>query len=628
LKLKTSPLFFLNRLSKLCLFICLGGFSAKAISTDDPIGLIESYEKLSEIHKTKFLDSEKLISGNIQVLSTVSNLKDFQVEPLFVRSLLLSSEDKYLALVQNDECRFFSLLENNLLKIASGEVKSISIAFKDKTDTVQLAAIPPRDFFTELYKKKCFNNREFSILFNNSNVRKTFDGIKFTIPKNKQSCSQVHNEWLLNSYTPYLCQIQKILSGPTNSFSNFYRQNLSAFHRTYIENLCTNLNSAELFCENYLKEDIWNKIINGEAPLYKMRYKCKHFFGDNEAFGRPEQATCAAKFVSSPQVCETKGTKNFPSHFPLQNCNQISKALNHSKMVTDYQDCPGNIPNEMLTNIHRIVKHFDPSKISSTKEHCAGETDYTIAKLNLDVKNEAKWPLQICFTNRVHNKEECLPYVPGSHQSEDKSEDLVIAKVLYQHKGAPRKTKCLIVDTKNYNPILSEYKHGCFIVYDAESCTSLSCNKKIIWDEKEQTDIKYKGRLIFDYFPTSYLSERYSLTSLVNEVKGTQSRSIKNLTDMLFYLDKIQGSLIHGVGCAEDLLPEFFARNSINGCRPLPFIIDGHIEKNNTTLLVFRSAIDDVHTPRLILWQNIFNSVSAYQLLHPLNTWTLNGIKK
>jgi hypothetical protein len=97
---------------------------------------------------------------------------------------------------------------------------------------------------------------------------------------------------------------------------------------------------------------------------------------------------------------------------------------------------------------------------------------------------------------------------------------------------------------------------------------------------------------------------------------------------MLFYLDKIPGSIIHGVGCAEDLLPEFFPRNSINGCHPLPFIVDGHIEKDNTSLLVFRSAIDDVHTPRLILWQNIFNAVSAYQLLHPLNTWTLYGIKK
>jgi hypothetical protein len=610
------------------LLICLGGFSAKAFPADEPLGLIESYEKLSDIHKTKFQDSEKLIASNIQVLSVVSNLKDFQVEPLFVRSLLLSSEDKYLALIQNDECKFFSLLENNLLKTASGDVKSISITFKNKEGEVQSAAIPPQDFFLELYKKKCFNNKEFSTLFNNTNIKKTIEGIRFTVPKNKQSCATVHNEWLLNSYTPYLCQIQKTMTGVTNSNSEFYRQNLSAFHRTYLENLCSHLNSAELFCENYLKEDIWNKVINGEAPLYKMGYKCKHFFSESETLGHSELAACATKLLANPQVCETKGTKDFPSIFPLQNCNQISKALDKSKLVTDYQDCPGNIANEMLTNIHRIVKHFDSSKILSTKDQCASETDYTIAKLNLDVKNESRWPLKICFLNRIRNKEECTSYVPGTHDKEDRSEDVVVAKILYHQKGAPRKTTCQFVDSKNYNPLLSAYKQGCFIVYDRESCTNLACHKKVIWDEKEQIDIKYKGRLVFDYFPTNYLSERFSLTSLVNEVKGTQSRGIKNLTDMLFYLDKIPGSIIHGVGCAEDLLPEFFPRNSINGCHPLPFIVDGHIEKDNTSLLVFRSAIDDIHTPRLILWQNIFNAVSAYQLLHPLNTWTLYGIKK
>ena len=230
--------------------------------------------------------------------------------------------------------------------------------------------------------------------------------------------------------------------------------------------------------------------------------------------------------------------------------------------------------------------------------------------------------------NRISNKEECVPYIPGSHPKEDRSEDVVIAKILYLQKGAHRKTTCRIVDTKTYNPLLSEFKLGCFILYDAESCKNLACNKKVIWDEKVQTDIKFTGRPVFEYYSTNYMSERFSLTSLLNEVKGTQSRGIKNLTDLVFYLDKIPGSIIHGVGCAEDLLPENFSRLSINACHPLPFIIDGHVEKNNATFIIFRSAIDDIHTPRLISWQNIFSGVSAYQLLHPLNTWTLNGLKK
>lgn len=628
MKLKTLPPFSLNRLSKLCLLICLGGLSAKAFSFENPPGIIESYEKLSDLHKTQYIASEKSIAANIQILSTVSDLKDFQLEPIFLRSLLLSSEDKYLALIQSDECKFFSLLESGLLKTASGEVKSISISFKDKNGINQSAAIPPTDFFPELYKKKCFNNKEFSILFNQSNVKNTVEGIRLTVPKNQKECVLIHQEWLSNSFTPYLCQIQKALITPSNSLTDFYRQNLSAFQRTYIENLCTNLNSSELFCENYLKEDIWNKVINGEAPLYKMSYKCKNFFGENEKFGRPEQAACATKLTSTPQTCETKGTKNFPAIFPLQNCDLISQALNRSKLVTDYHDCPGNIDNEMLTNIHRIINHFEPSNISSTKENCAGETNYSIAKLNLDIKNDEGWPLKICYMNRISNKEECIPYIPGSHPREDRSEDAVIAKILYLQKGAHRKTTCRIVDTKTYNPLLSEFKLGCFILYDAASCKNLACNKKVVWDEKVQTDIKFSGLPVFEYYSTNYMSERFSLTSLISEVKGIQSRGIKNLTDLVFYLDKIPGSIIHGVGCAEDLLPENFSRVSINGCHPLPFIIDGHVEKNNATFIIFRSAIDDIHTPRLISWQNIFSGVSSYQLLHPLNTWTLNGLKK
>ncbi len=115
---------------------------------------------------------------------------------------------------------------------------------------------------------------------------------------------------------------------------------------------------------------------------------------------------------------------------------------------------------------------------------------------------------------------------------------------------------------------------------------------------------------------------------MLREVKKLQSRPIKNLTDLTFYLDKINGSIIHGVGCAEDLLPEYFSRFTLNACRPLPFIIDGHVMKNKTTFLVFRSAIEDIHTPRLISWANVFSAVSAYQQLQPLNIWTLNGLKK
>jgi hypothetical protein len=50
--------------------------------------------------------------------------------------------------------------------------------------------------------------------------------------------------------------------------------------------------------------------------------------------------------------------------------------------------------------------------------------------------------------------------------------------------------------------------------------------------------------------------------------------------------------------------------------------------KGEETWLVTRLSIDDLHTPRMVSWPSIFNAVSAYQEIHPMNTWTFYGIKK
>lgn len=629
MKLKTSPLFSHVQFCKIFLLTSLAVFSCKAFSqAEENPGVIESLERLLEVHRKQFDQNKTKIQSNLKAPTDLSSLNDLKLDPQFVRSLIFHSDDNYLRLVQNDECKLLSLIETNLVKTAEGEITTILTQYKTSDGKTESAAFPREDFFEQMYKKKCLNNREFTTLFNESNFQKTIEGIKFQVPKSENECLAIHKEWLNNTFTPYLCRIQQtIKKSKSQRQIDLYKSKIAAFQRTYIDNLCTNLTSPKNFCENYLKKDIWSKVLNGEAPLSKLSFKCQNILG-KAPLNQAELRDCAAKLNNAPSFCETRGTKNFPSLFPLRNCNLISDALNKSKLIANYQDCPGNVDNESLTNIHRLVMHFDPRQIATTKETCAGETEYSFAKLNFDIKHDEGWPLKVCFMNRVQEKENCVPYIPGSRENEALSEDQVIAKILYTQKGAPPKTKCRIVDSKTYNPIRSDFKFGCFIVYDAETCTTLSCDKKVIWEEKVQPDIKFVGKPVFDYFPTAFINERYSFYSMINEVKGTQQRTIKNLTDMKFYLDKIPTGLIHGVGCAEDLLPEEFARTIMNQCRPMPFIVDGYAVKNNETWITLRSAIDDVQSPRFVLWQNIFNAVSAYRELHPLNTWTLYGIKK
>jgi hypothetical protein len=559
-----------------------------------------------------------------------------------MRNILFHSDSKYLSLIQKDECKFYTLLEKKLLKKDEGDLNLLEILIKNKDGTQKSGIISSEQFFDELYKKRCINNKEFKVLFNEKNFAKTISGIKFTVPRGETECKIIHNDWLNNSYTPYLCAINSTLKyaqkinkekmtneeAGTIKASDIYIQKTTLLQRNYLESLCNNLNSAKNFCGNYLKDDIWSKVINGEAPAYKLNYKCQNLLDLPLQLSLADQKKCVKKFLNEPKSCYTIGNKNFPSFYPLQNCDTISLALNHSKLITNYHDCPGNIDNEAITNVHRILNHFVPRKINSSSEICSGEANYSFAKLNLDLKYEKGWPLKVCYFNRIENKEICTIYIPGSREEEILSEDQVISKILYLHKGAPAKTKCRIVTSKQYNPIRSEFKNGCFIVYNSETCTTLSCEKKVIWDEKVQEDIKFVGSPIFEYYPSSFANERYSIQSMLNEVKGIQSRILKNINDLKFYLDKINSSIVHGVGCREDLLPEFYIRNLINECHPLPFIIDGYTIINGETYLTTRTAIDDLFSPRLIHWSNIYNSVSAYKEIHPLNSWTLHGLKK
>ena len=634
MKLKTLPLFSLNQFFKIIFIIGLGSlYAAKANSQtnnepENP-GVIESLERLLDVHHQQFQKNKSKIQSDLKILTEVNNSKDIKIDPQFMRSLIFHSEERYFALIQKDECKFLSVLENNLLKTSEGEVSNILVTFKNKENKIVSAALPKNDFFEQVYKKKCLNNQEYSTLFSEANLQKTMEGIKFSIPKNSNDCNIIYKDWIDNSYTPYLCKIQQILKKSKNQkLVDSLRLKTNALQRTYLDNLCSHLNDSEKFCADYLKSDVWNKIINGEMPNYKLSFKCQNLLNKADDVTNKDLKNCAAKLITEPTICETKGNKDFPSNFPMQNCDLISDALNHSKLITNYHDCPGNVENEAITNIHRIVNHFSPRNIVSNKETCSGEASYSFARLNFDIKHDVGWPLKVCYLNHVKETEECLPYIPGSRSDEPLSEDQVIAKILYHQKGAAAKTKCKIVDSKTYNPLRSEFKFGCFIVYNSESCTTGTCEKKVIWEEKTQQDIHFIGKPSFDYFPTSFLKERYSFVNMLNELKGTQSRTIKNLTDLKFFLDKISNGIIHGVGCAEDLIPEESQRIVLNQCHPMPFIIDGYQVKNNETWLVLRSAIDDLHSPRLTLWQNIFNSVSSYRELHPLNTWALYGIKK
>jgi hypothetical protein len=120
--------------------------------------------------------------------------------------------------------------------------------------------------------------------------------------------------------------------------------------------------------------------------------------------------------------------------------------------------------------------------------------------------------------------------------------------------------------------------------------------------------------------------ERFSQNYILTRDYKQNGRSLNNISGILAFFKKKRDGIIHGVGCAEEILPSFFKVKAMNQCTPLPFIIDGMIRENDKTVFVTRTGVDSLQAPRLISWSLIYSAVKSYQNAHPLRLWTLYGL--
>lgn len=653
MRLRTWPKFWPNRFfSALTIFLLIWGPGNLYAEDDKVPGLFSSLQDLIKIHKKGFNKQIRQLKTT-QLPFALKNAKDIRLDPYFVRSLLFYSDDRYLSLIKKNQCDLFALIENNLLRSAEGIIKKLVVVVKSPDDHLYSTILNKKVFLQYVYGKKCINKKELSILFNRKNFKTTLKEVNLVKPKTYQDCLDLFDSRLKNPNTPYLCRIpmaikvgnaaervlqkfaeksdsiKTVYSGRVLT-KNYYLKNTTLFQKNYLETLCKNLTSEEKFCAFFQADDAWSKVISGENPEYKMTYKCKNYLNIKTPLTPKMLAKCAKTFKARPKTCITKGNAGHPSIFPLQQCDDLSKTLNKSKMITRYHDCPGRIENQSITNIYRILKHYeDPDVEQNLEDNCVSQINLAFAKIFLETKNKDQWPLRICYQDLGREEEVCVPYIPGDGKSTDLSEGRVMGKILEKNKGAPPGETCTVVDSGKYNPVKLEYRLGCFIVYDQGDCTSLNCPRRIIYKRKEVEGIRYEGRPNFDYFPNIAANTSNAIVNILKSQKKYRYRELRSLSEITHFLGTKKKVLAHGVGCAGDILPEHFNKRSFNECRPLPFIIDGYIkDKRKKVFLITRTAIDDVHTPRLINWNYIYSGVKNYQEIHPLKSWLLYGINK
>ena len=219
----------------------------------------------------------------------------------------------------------------------------------------------------------------------------------------------------------------------------------------------------------------------------------------------------------------------------------------------------------------------------------------------------------------------CISYIPGQDQAQPSSESRVIQKAISRMYPNSKNLTCGITPKRNHRPLLLKFQVGCHII-KSKNCDGQDCRNEIYLDNKRIKNIRYKGRFLQNAIFLSTEDKGMTTDKVLEQSLEFYPQKIMSLSNLKFHL-KHKNAIAYGTGCLEDLYPYFFTRKNINSCTPNLFIIDGFVSRGYRDFLTLRSTIDEVGSPRLILWNQVFNSLKSFQSIHPRKEWTLYGIK-
>ncbi len=582
------------------------------------------------------------------IITSINNISSVELTPIQLENLLLLAPEGYSELFISNSCSLYVFLKENVQFLNDIEISSLEANIQYKNGSTETKKLPIETFSTLYFKHKCSKQNDYFGQTTPERMKKTLEREKIELPYDDESCAQSLSTWKSKLITPHLCaQVWKINNGKSKRALLQSESNIEISRRaklneeirqgeaietsfsdvdyTFLNKFCTKMYSQSLFCSNYGTNEIWKLIENFQAPAYKLSWKCKIITGKAN-LSRIELTNCLNKLKNNPETCELKGAFPNEALLPMPNCQKISDALVLSKLVTDYHDCPRTISNSGIVTAYRIMKHF--GKVSKEVENndCVFPAYASIFDIFKESKEQDKWPLKLCYIDPVTKKEVCEVYVPGNHPSYTLAQNNVISEIMYSSRLSPIKTKCNVINNGEYKPERLKFRSGCWIIPNEESCTSEKCTMKIIFDGKEALNIYAKGDLNFPFEKIKYNTTFRSLLQMIEDTKQIELQEIQSLTSAKFFLTQKKSGIIVGQGCAEDIYPQFFSSKFPSQCSPLPFIIDGVKELDGKTYFVFRSGLDDVHSPRIVPWTNILSSIARHSKLHPLKLWSFYGL--
>ncbi len=631
-----------NKLGTALLGLCLS-FSSFSQTTPIPTppsveypGILESLENLISIDNTKYTKKNDLLIKSGAAVADFTAVSNIELDPDYLNSIILHSDPGYVKLASTSNCTFYDSIINDLLKSAEGRLKNVFITYVNKNKERESAIVLKKDFINRVVASECPETAKLIDQFQVKNLDQTIRTTNFDPPTGKDQCHNVYLEWLNNPKAPYFCKLHEFMKEARlgqgevkdlqqrQAVAKILDQKLGIANKDYLENLCENFDHEELFCEEFLNVSFWSKVASGfENRIYAEDICAKAMNSTNLSDIQLKQ--CLARMRKENDLCLYPGGRN-QGLTPAPQCDTLATALNFSSMRADYKDCPATNDQQAVTNMGRILLNISKEKIAPYNGTCTTISSGVTFEFNKRFDNEENWKLEACYDDALAEKEVCYKTYFGSYGTSPEAYNNVVANILRKTRGGDENLKCEMIDSEDYNPLLLQYKSGCYIIFDRSKCFISQCKHKILYNDREINLIKIKNRVTLDYVPSTVIDERFSQNYILTRDYRQNGRSLNNLSSIAAFFKKSKKGVIHGVGCAEDLLPSFFKTRSFNQCTPLPFIIDGMIRENDKTVFVTRSAIDSLQAPRLLSWSNVFSSVKAYQLLHPMRLWTMYGM--
>lgn len=642
--LRFSPNLFSNLLQGTALFagLCLP-FSAfpqssplaTPPSTKYP-GVIESFEKIIQIDNERF---EKKINALIKagkLLTDLQGASNIDLDPDFLNSVILHSAPGYLKLASREKCRLYDTTITDLLRSAEGKIKNVIVRFIDKNGQPDTAVMARKDFLTKVVTSECPQTNTLIAQFQVKNIDEVLRGTDFTMPTGDAQCRAIISRWLSDPKTPFLCQLHEYMDeamsgggdpqdlAQRRAVAKILDSKININQKDYLQNLCKNLDDEEHFCGEFLNVSFWNKVANGtENKIYAEDICRASFKGD--ILSEVELKACLSRMKKESDLClyPRSGANGL---LPQMECDAQSTALNHSTLRADYQDCPGKSDQHAVTNMTRILFHVSQGKIAPYEGPCSSVSSGEFFSFNQRFDNEDKWDLEACFNDKILEREVCMKTLMGNYGGLSQSYTNVVAEILKKTRGADRNLTCKMISSTEYSPFLLQYKSGCFIIYEADQCYISHCPHKIVFNDRPIDLIKLRNSVTVDYFATNLQNERFAQHYLLSTDLKLNGRSMNNLSTIISFFSKTKKGVLHGVACAEYLLPTFFPVRAINQCTPVPLIVDGLIREGENTVLITRTAYDSLQAPRMVSWSNLYTSIKEYQRVHPLRLWTLHAL--